>query len=692
MAYEMLLSPMNIGSMTVKNRVVMVAAEFGLGQTNGKPTEKMMDYYEERAKGGIGLIIPGICRVNDRYAASTFNQLAMSHDYHIEPMREFAKRIQKHGAKLCIQLHHPGKQGYSSSTYSLPMLIPIVDRFPIVLNTLFSMTPALLALEAKKICPPVQAPSVSELCYHGATRMRAMAKREVKALIQDFIEAAERCKKAGVDAVELHGAHGYIIQQFLSPNTNKRTDEYGGCFDNRMRFITKIIQGIRNSCGKDFPIIVRLSVDEMYDRIGKPGKGYDLEEGKRIAKRLEELGVDAINVSSACYDTYNYWLEPASFEPGWRAYLAKAIKGTVRIPVIAANFIRSPEQAERQIEEGYQDFIGSARSFICDPHWVKKIEEGRPNEIKRCIGCLNCIRTFTENAAVGKNGECSLNPSVGCERMYFDMPQVGDGRLAIVVGAGPAGLMAAETLAMRGFRVTVLEKEDKPGGQVQIAANCNLMDKLDWCITDLMTSVTKLGVDVLFGTQATAEMIVDMKPYAVIIATGGTPVRPKSITGTDLPTVVTAPEIIMGEKTIERKKVVVAGSGITGLEVTEKLNEDGNTVTVIEMANEVAPGAWFQLVDDEMQRIRPYGTEFLTGRKLQTILSGSVTVLNLETGALENITADNVVLSMGVSPVNSLYRELEKRLSNVYVVGDAQQSGRIADATKSAFLTAMSIC
>lgn len=482
-----------------------------------------------------------------------------------------------------------------------------------------------------------------------------------------------------------------MIQQFLSPNTNRRTDEYGGSFDNRMRFISEIIRGIKESCGKDFPLIVRLSADEMYERIGKPGTGYDLEEGKQISKRLEELGVDAINVSSACYDTYNYWLEPTSFEPGWRAYLAKAIKETVSIPVIAANYIRSPEQAERQLQEGYQDFIGSARSFICDPHWVKKVEEGRPKEIKRCIGCLHCIQSFTAGAEVGKNGECSINPSVGCEKMYFNMPQTGNERLVVVVGAGPAGLMAAETLAKRGFSVTLIEKEEEPGGQINCAASSNLMDKLDWCISDLMTAVKKLGVDLRFGTHATAEIISDMEPYAVIIATGGTPILPKSIKGIELPTVLTAPEIIMGEKKIEKKKVLVAGSGITGLEAAEKLNESGNAVTVIEMARELAPNAWFQLFDDEMQRLRPYGTEFLTERKLVSIKPGSVELSNLKTHRLETVAADCVVLSLGVSPENSLFDELKTRMAKVYAVGDARQSGRIADATKSAYEAALII-
>ena len=247
MSYEMLLSPMKIGTMTVKNRTVMTAAEFSLGQTDGTPTEKLMDYYEERAIGGVGMITPGICRVNDMGAASTFTQLAMSRDYHIEPMREFAGRLHCHGAKLCIQLHHPGRQGYSSSTNSLPLLIPIVKRFPKVLDALFKCTPFLLGMEEKGIIWSVQAPSKCELADHGATRIHAMSRREVKKLIGDYIDAAERCKKAGVDAVELHGGHGYMIQQFLSPNTNKRSDEYGGSFENRMRFVAEIIDGIRAS-------------------------------------------------------------------------------------------------------------------------------------------------------------------------------------------------------------------------------------------------------------------------------------------------------------------------------------------------------------------------------------------------------------------------------------------------------------
>ena len=438
--------------------------------------------------------------------------------------------------------------------------------------------------------------------------------------------------------------------------------------------------------------MVRLTADEMYEKIGMPGKGYTIETGKRIAKRLEELGVDAINVTSACYDAYSYWLEPTSFEPGWRKYLAKEIKSVVSIPVAGASVIRTPEQAEQQLQEGCQDFVASARTFICDPHWVKKAEEGRSNEIRRCIGCLNCIRSFMTNAWVGKAGECALNMSMGREEEFFNMPQDGEGRHIVVIGAGPAGLTAAHTLLHRGFKVTVIEKDEKPGGQVITASTCHLKGKLYWAIEDLMTNVAKLGGEVKLGCDMTAEQIAEMKPYAVVVATGGTPIRPKSIPGIDLDTVVLAPEIIMGEKKIENKKVVVVGSGITGLEVTEFLNDAGCEVTVIEMAPEVAPGAWFQLVDDEMERIKPFGTKFMTGTKLVGIEPGKVLVEDVKTGAKSALEADNVVLSLGVRPVNDMVTKLVGcGIHKVVTVGDAKKSGTIADATHSAYDTVMKI-
>ncbi len=689
--FDLMFSPMNIGTMTVKNRVVMNAAEFSLGQADGTPTERMIRYFEARAKGGVGLIIPGICRVNDMGATSTFTQLSMAHDWQIEPMRAMVTRIHDAGAKLCIQLHHPGRQGYGSSINSLPLVIPIEKKLPSIMDVMFKVAPVLMDLEQKGISQSVQAPSKCELSAHGATRIHAMSHKAVQKLRDDFINAAVRCKKAGVDAVELHATHGYILQQFLSPNTNQRTDEYGGSFENRLRFITEIIQGIKLHCGKEYPLIVRLSADEMYDRIGLPGKGYDLETGKLIAKRLEELGVDAIDVSCACYDAYNYWLEPTSFEPGWRAYLAKAIKETVSIPVMAANFIRSPEQAERQLEEGYQDFVGSARNFICDPEWAKKAQEGHPEKIRRCIGCLHCIRSFIANATTGGVGECALNPAVGIEKEYAEMPKIGQDRSVIVVGAGPAGLSAAITLARRGYKVTVLEKEEKAGGQVNVAAAGPHKAKLGWCIEDLSTEAKDLGVAFEFGAEATADSLAAMNPYAVVLAAGGTPLRPRSIPGIAMEHVYTAPEILTGKVKLTGKKVAVIGSGLTGLETTEALNESGNEVTVVEMAKTVAPGAWFQFVDDSMSRIKPYGTKFLLNTALCAIAEDHITVLDQKKKARSFLPTDAVVLAMGVRPNNALEKALTEKGIKTVTVGDASKGGTIGHAVHDAFNKALLI-
>ena len=658
--YDMLFSPMDIGTMTVKNRIVMTAAEFSLGEPSGKVTQRLSDYYEERAKGGVGLIIPGICRVNDAAGAATYTQLAMSHDYHIEPMREMARKIHSHGARLAIQLHHAGRQGLASSINSLPAVIPVAERVPKFMDLMYKCTPVLLGMEEKGICFSVQAPSDEPKAPHGAGRMHAMSRREIKSLINDFIDAAERCKKAGVDAVELHGAHGYLIQQFLSPYTNRRTDEYGGSFENRMRFLEEIVTGIRERCGRDYPLIVRLTVDEMFDRIGKPGTGYGLETGKKIAKRLEELGVDAINVSSATYDTYNCWLEPTTYEPGWRKHLAKAIKETVNIPVIAANVIRTPEQAEKQLEEGYQDFVASARTFICDPHWPEKAESGHPEDIQRCIGCLNCIRSFMNNAGIGEPGECALNMSVANERFYYNMPKDGQGRKVIVIGAGPAGLTAAKTMAMRGFDVELYEKAEKAGGQVIAASSGSHKERLYWAIEDLMTAAKKEGAKLFFGKELTAAEIMDKKPYAVICATGGSPLRPRSIPGTDRDDVIAAPDVLLGKAKIENSDVIVVGSGMTGLETTEFLNEHGNRI--------------------------------MTGTKLCSIDDGGVTVENKETGEQQKIRADRVVLAMGVRPETALAEKLrDLGVRNVVCVGDAEKSGTIAHACHSAYDAVMEI-
>ena len=313
---------MKIGNCEIKNRIVMSPMLMGFGQFDGCVTEQLMDYYEERAKGGTGLIITEITRINDVHGSAAFAQLGASHDYQIAGLHEFAERIHKHGAKLFVQLHHPGRQNVGLAIGTVPVCIAMTRMFKSFPKTLFNVAPKIAPFMSKhNIALSSVSASKCEPSYFAGGRVRALSHREVKKVIRQFIDGAVRCQKAGIDGVELHGTHGYLIQQFLSPNTNHRTDEYGGSFENRLRFLREIVEGIRKECG-DYPIIVRLTLDEFYSKIGKPEKGYNFETGLKYAKAIADMGVDAIDVSSAAYDTFNYWLEPTSFECGWRKYLA----------------------------------------------------------------------------------------------------------------------------------------------------------------------------------------------------------------------------------------------------------------------------------------------------------------------------------------------------------------------------------
>ena len=454
-----------------------------------------------------------------------------------------------------------------------------------------------------------------------------------------------------------------------------------------MRFLTEIIDGIRKNCGPDFPIVVRLTVDEMYDRIGQKGKGYGLEEGLKMAKILSDKGIDAIDVSSAAYDTFNYWLEPTTFECGWRKNLAQEVKKVVDIPVIAANLIRSPKQAEEQLEAGIQDFISLGRPLIADPHWVEKVESGNEDQISRCVCCLYCFESMMKNAYNYTHGRCSVNPFVGRENEQ--LKGNGNGRKIVVVGAGAAGLTAANILAKRGFSVTVIEKEGSVGGQLNLADKPPHKEKLSWVCTDLYNKAVKNNVEFMFSQTANTDLINSLNPYAVVIATGGNAVFPKPYRADNVSTVT---EILNGDIKLENKNIAVIGSGMTGLETSELLVSMGNKVTVVEMADSIAPGAWFQHLDDAMPVLEKAGTRFLTGHKLMSVNEKGIEVEQLSNGAKKHIDADFVVLSMGVRPDTVLYDELKNNSSyKTYSIGDCVKIGRIADATESAYQLAVNL-
>lgn len=689
MDYKMLFSPMKIGNVEIKNRIVMAPMLMGFGQFNGNATEKMMNYYEERAKGGTGLIITEITRVNDLSGASSFGQLSASKDRNIASISELAKRIHKHGAKLFVELHHPGRQNVNLMINTVPISVlcdKIMPKNSYSKLLYGSIVPLGKKMVEKDLFFKTKSPSKCEKSKFSESANKALTHKEIKKIIHQFAEAALRVKKAGCDGVEIHASHGYLIQQFLSPATNHRTDEYGGSLKNRMRFLNEIIDETRALCGSDFPIIVRLTVDEMYANIGQPDKGYNLAEGLQMAKILSDKGIDAIDVSSAGYDTFNYWLEPTTFECGWRKNLAEEVKKVVDIPVIAANLIRSPKQAEEQLQAGIQDFVSLGRPHISDPHWAEKVQSGNEDKIKRCICCLYCFESMMEGAYVGDNGHCSVNAFVG--REDEKLLNNGNGRKVVIIGAGAAGLYSAELLARRGFDVTVLEKENSAGGQLNLADKPPHKEKIHWCIEDLLANVESLGVEIKYNTIADKELIASFNPEIVICATGGNAVHPAPFKSGNT---VTVTEILNGSVKPENKNICVIGSGMTGLETSELLCELGNKVTIVEMADSIAPGAWFQSVDDALPKLKEANTKFLTSTKLKSINGKSITAIDLMHNKEIEIPYDMVVLSMGVKPDNSLFEEIKNDYKFVFNIGDSNKTGRIHNATEDAYNIVKSI-
>ena len=645
MGYEHLFSKGKIGGLELKNRMVMTAMGSHLENGDGTVSEGTLAFYEQRAKGGVGLIITGITRVNEDHGRAG-NQICASRDEHIPGLRKLAERVHQYGTKIFLQLHHPGVIGSCA------------------------------AIGGKSLASP--SGIASAIVQQPA---RALSREEIHSLVEDFGKAAARAKEAGIDGVELHGAHNYLINEFLSPYFNRRTDEYGGSFENRFRFLKEIVESVRKHAGNDFPLVVRMSADEYLKG------GYHLEEGVRIAKALDELGVDAIDVTvGGTENNRSMQVDTIVFDQGWRKHLAKAVKQVVHCPVIAVTVIREPAFADQLIQDGIVDFTGSGRSFLADPQWVEKAAQGKEEEIRKCISCLRCIDTVRAGGSIC----CSVNPVCGKEAEEKTLEKNGAGRLVVVAGGGPAGLEAAAVLAQREFRVVLLEKTAHLGGQVYLASNVPHKGKMQWLMDYQEQRLKKLGVEIRKNTPATAEEIERLNPYAVIDATGSSPLRPQSIPGVDGPNVLTPVEILSGAFIPEHCSVAIIGSGLTGLETAEVLTLHENAVTIIEMAETVAPGANQIIVNDILRRIDVDNAVVLTGRKLTKITENAVCYEEL-TGEAYELPVDYVVLSMGVKSNKDVAEALKDKGIVVKAVGDAAVTSRIFEAVCSGHKAAMEL-
>lgn len=630
--YEKLRSPIRIGKLVVQNRTVMPAMGVNLAAPDGGVTDDITAFYEARAKGGVGLIITEVTRISDGAGISDPCQLAAWRFSDVAGLQRLVDVIHRYGTSIFIQLQHPGRE---ASPY-------ICGEQPVAPS-------------------PVPNPN-------GGTVPRELTTEECAEFAQKFTRAALIAKIAGADGIELHGAHGYLINEFLSPAMNFRKDVYGGSFENRMRFVTEILEGIRRECGRDFPVSVRINAEEAL-----PG-GIDLQEAVRIAAALEKAGADAINVS--CYS--EGCIEPGTYEQGWKKYMAEAIKKAVSIPVIAVCNIKEPSVAESLLQEGVCDLAGIGRALLADPDWCKKAFTGRENEIRKCIGCLACFGEIVKLKQV----RCSVNPLTGREREYSSPVRNGAGRTVAVIGCGPAGMEAALTLKERGFNPVVFDETSQPGGTLNVADKGYAKKKITAYTESMKCQLESAGVELRLNVKATPETISALKPYGVFLACGAEPLIP-AVDGVDSPNVCTAEDVLLG-RVKPSGDVAVIGLGMTGLETAEVLAMEGCKLTLVEMLSAPGVGMYPSIVSDVMSRITPHNPVILTGHRLEKITPSGIELTRLSDGKRVSVQVGHVVLSLGVRSRKELLNSFMDVFPDLRIIGDACKGGRILEATQDA--------
>lgn len=636
MKYPHLFTVGKIGSLKLKNRVVMPAMGTRMATTNGELTEQQIRYYEERAKGGTGLIINEFTTVDFELGRAAANQLRFDDDRFIPGFRRLADAVHTYGARIFVQLHHAGRESSSYLTGGKQIVAP----------------------------SPVTCEAVGE-------EPRELSTSEVKEIIGKFVEGAARCQAAGIDGVELHGAHGYLINQFLSPNTNLRTDEYGGSFEKRMRFVEEIIQGIKQQCGADYPVTVRLSVDEFEEG------GMDLTLSRKVSRYLEKIGVDGIHASSGNYNTMEKVIESPLFEEGWRVYLAEEIKKEVNIPVFAVGNIRDPQFVESILADGRADFVAIGRGHIADTDWVRKVAEGREKEIRMCISCLHCV--YTKGYI-----ECSVNVRAGRELEFLEMKKINEKRHVVIVGGGPGGMEAARVLAIRGFDVTLLEKNGQLGGQLNLVTDPIYKKKMARYVQYLINEMDRLNIDIRLNSEASVGLIKLMKPDVVLLATGGTP-RVPDFEGLELPHVSNYRNVKVENSIFTGQKIAVIGSGMVCHSTSRRLSEQENDVTLIEILTESARKISPQTRMKLMEKLKSEGIQVITGHDVSEITAEGVILKEEKTGETKAIEVEQVVIAMGVQAYNPLEEPLRKVMEHIIVIGDAAGHTSLADATKGGF-------
>lgn len=619
--YPKLFEPIQIGSMKLKNRLILSGINVNYAAEDGKVTKRLRDFYVERAKGGVGMVQTGICYV-DPLGRFFTNMMGIHDDSVIPGLKELAQEVQSYGAAFVVQLCHVGR--YASSK--------IIGTQPVA--------PSAVASRVSHEMP------------------RELTVDEIKAIIEAFAQGARRARDAGADAVDLAGAVGYMIAQFLSPYSNKRDDQYGGDMGRRMQFVLEIIDRIQQTVGKDYPIMIRISGDEFISG------GNTLDDMKVVAQRLEKAGVASINVIPGWHESpvplVSWHVPPAHY-----AYLAEEIKKLVKVPVIASNRINTAELAERLIAEGRVDMVTMARALIADPELPRKAQAGRADEIRPCVACnQGCYDRLFANQDIS----CMSNPAAGREEEFAIRP-ADRPRKVMVVGGGPAGMEAARVAASRGHDVTLYERSESLGGQLALAAVPPGKDEINSLVSYFSNQLAKLGVKVVLGQEATAETVSREKADVVIVAAGARPLIP-SMPGVQGANVVTAHHVLAGTAGTGQR-VVVVGGGQVGIETADFLAEQGKTVAILEMLDRLGPDLGVTVRWIAMKKLSERGIKATPGAKVLEITATGVTYE--KDGATQSVDAETVVLAVGARAEKKLMEDLENKVE-AYSVGDCVQA------------------
>lgn len=632
-------STQKIGNCEIPNRLVVPAMVTNYCTEDGYITERYKKYIEEKAKGGWGLIITEDYAVQEHGKGYSRIPGFFKDDF-IEKNKELTEMVHQYDSKIFCQMYHPGRQSSKAVNGGVMPVGPSGTKDP-----------------------------------HCFELTRAMKVEEIHELVNDFKEAARRCKESGFDGIELHCAHGYLLSEFLSPYFNKRTDQYGGCFDNRVRIVDEVYTAMREAVGEEFPIIVRVSGREYVEGGRTEAETYEL------VLHLEELGFDAIHVSNGVYaaDPRHQIIGPMFTDHALNMEIAQQVKNMIDIPVILTNRINDPKMAETLLKIGKADFIGMGRESICDPFLPAKAKEGKFEEIQYCIGCLQgCEMSLFKNECV----TCLVNPRVGREyEADYEKSEVS--KKVMVIGGGPTGLVAARTAALRGHDVTVYEAKEELGGQFRSAAYPMGKGELSTLASSIRAELEKLKVPVYLNTEVTEESIADEKPDAVVIATGAKPFNPP-IKGIDLDKVVMAEEVLLGHKDIADGPCVVCGGGEVGGETAHFVAERNHDVTIIEMQDDILNDMMPFTKTCLEEMLDQAKVNVLTGCKVSEITEEGVSFVDAQ-GEEKTIKADSVISAFGYKAYNPLEEIAKKYSKEVYIAGGAIKAGNAITATKEGY-------